>query len=86
MQEEAQILEPKPNGQAAHSRLVSPTATLSSGAVDRTRSPHAPEHARGPGEEKSAHGVRGQCSRSMGLNTDLRNFIGKSRFFFPKVG
>ena len=83
MQEEAQILEPKPNGQAAHSCLVSPTATLRLDAVNRTRSLHAPEHAQGPGEEKSADGVRGQCSRSMGLNMDLRNFIGKSRFFPP---
>lgn len=58
MQEEAQILEPKPNGQAAHRGLESPSATPSLGAGNRTRCPHAPEHAQGPRDEKSAD--RGQ--------------------------
>lgn len=86
MQEEAQTVGPKPDRQAAHSCPGSPSAALSLGAVNRTRCPHAPEHAQGPSDERSADRGQRTMFESMGLNMDLRNVTRQSRVVPPKLG
>lgn len=85
-QEEAQTVEPKADRQAA-TVVRGPPLPLSAWVrwTEQDVCTHLSTHG-GRAMRGQPTGARGQCSRSMGLNMDLRNVTRKSSVVPPKLG